>query len=298
MKKLLAILLVFVMLVSLCACGKKESADGTADNNTTSDNTENSNTQGSGDVTDESTGDTSGDNNEDNSVSTPACTHEWKDATCTAPKTCTKCSATEGSAAGHSWKDATCQAPKTCTKCNATEGGKGSHTFTADCTVCGQYNEGYVELGQSSWEYTYQSEGNLIKGYYDFFDSVAEEGVNVSFDIYKTLAKFGQEYDMTIDEIRAEYESMDMIVTIDGVEYIRDGWGMDNYSRRRYKEENGVVTVEFLCVTWGENDDEEVVTVDKTVVMKRTGLAQMTVTSSNYNSTPVGAVLTGEYFGS
>lgn len=298
MKKLLAILLVFVMLVSLCACGKKESADGTADNNTTSDNTENSNTQGSGDVTDESTGDTSGDNNEDNSDSTPACTHEWKDATCTAPKTCTKCSATEGSAAGHSWKDATCQAPKTCTKCNATEGGKGSHTFTADCTVCGQYNEGYVELGQSSWEYTYQSEGNLIKGYYDFFDSVAEEGVNVSFDIYKTLAKFGQEYDMTIDEIRAEYESMDMIVTIDGVEYIRDGWGMDNYSRRRYKEENGVVTVEFLRVTWGENDDEEVVTVDKTVVMKRTGLAQMTVTSSNYNSTPVGAVLTGEYFGS
>ncbi len=50
------------------------------------------------------------------------CEHEWKDATCDAPKTCAKCDATEGAPAGHSWLAATCEAPKTCENCNTTEG--------------------------------------------------------------------------------------------------------------------------------------------------------------------------------
>ncbi len=38
---------------------------------------------------------------------------------------------------GHTWKDATCTAPKTCTKCNATEGSAGAHSFVnGSCTVC------------------------------------------------------------------------------------------------------------------------------------------------------------------
>ena len=31
--------------------------------------------------------------------------HDWKDATCTAPKTCSRCDATEGNALGHDWAD-------------------------------------------------------------------------------------------------------------------------------------------------------------------------------------------------
>jgi hypothetical protein len=100
---------------------------------------------------------------------------------------------------------------------------------------------------------------------------------------------------MTIDEIRAEYADMEMIKTINGVEYIRDGWGMDNWSDRRYKEENGVVTVEFLSLNW-DNEDNEIWNVEQTVVMKRTGMAEMTVTSSNYEDTPVGTKLTGKPF--
>ncbi len=34
--------------------------------------------------------------------------HEWKEATCTEPKTCTKCDKTEGEALGHTWVEATC----------------------------------------------------------------------------------------------------------------------------------------------------------------------------------------------
>ena len=50
--------------------------------------------------------------------------HEWVDATCTAPKTSSRCGATEGEALGHDWKDATTEAPKTCSRCGATEGEK------------------------------------------------------------------------------------------------------------------------------------------------------------------------------
>ncbi|MBQ5374826.1 MAG: hypothetical protein IIU51_09775, partial [Bacteroidaceae bacterium] len=48
--------------------------------------------------------------------------HIWLDATCSAPKTCADCGATEGTAIEHNWNDATCAAPKTCTECGATEG--------------------------------------------------------------------------------------------------------------------------------------------------------------------------------
>ena len=57
------------------------------------------------------------------------CTHNWKDATCTEPKTCTICGDTDGSALGHDWNAATCTAPKTCKTCGATDGDKLPHTF-------------------------------------------------------------------------------------------------------------------------------------------------------------------------
>ena len=48
--------------------------------------------------------------------------HDWKAATCTEPKTCSRCHTTEGEPLGHTWKAATCVAPKTCIICGATEG--------------------------------------------------------------------------------------------------------------------------------------------------------------------------------
>lgn len=52
----------------------------------------------------------------------PKTSHSWKNASCAAPKTCTNCGATEGSALSHSWMDATYDRPKTCRNCQATEG--------------------------------------------------------------------------------------------------------------------------------------------------------------------------------
>lgn len=50
------------------------------------------------------------------------CEHEWADADCETPKTCTKCNEIDGDPIGHDWEEASYSAPKTCKTCGATEG--------------------------------------------------------------------------------------------------------------------------------------------------------------------------------
>lgn len=64
------------------------------------------------------------------------CEHEWKDATCDTPKTCSLCDSTEGAPLSHTWSDATCSVPKNCTLCGITEGDPIAHTWRqATCTA-------------------------------------------------------------------------------------------------------------------------------------------------------------------
>lgn len=72
-------------------------------------------------------------------------THKFLDATCIAPRTCQYCGLTEGSAAEHTWVDATCTAPKTCSVCGETEGDPIDHPWAdatteapKTCTLCGK----------------------------------------------------------------------------------------------------------------------------------------------------------------
>ncbi|MCM1135447.1 MAG: hypothetical protein NC400_07705 [Clostridium sp.] len=71
--------------------------------------------------------------------------HDWQEATCTEPKTCSKCGETEGEALGHTWEEATCTEPKTCGVCKETEGEALGHNLSeatcweaAVCSVCGE----------------------------------------------------------------------------------------------------------------------------------------------------------------
>ena len=69
-----------------------------------------------------------------------ACAHTWSDATDTAPRTCTVCHAIDCATCPHTWTDATCTAPRTCTVCHTTAGNPLGHTLSDDqtiCTVCG-----------------------------------------------------------------------------------------------------------------------------------------------------------------
>lgn len=98
--------------------------------------------------------------------------HDWADATCTEPKTCTRCGKTEGTALGHTWKDATCTEPKTCSVCGATTGKPLGHVYKdwtvtkeptctekgekkSNCTRCGYEDVEEVELAAhqpGDWE--------------------------------------------------------------------------------------------------------------------------------------------------
>ena len=69
--------------------------------------------------------------------------HEWEEATCTAPKTCINCGKTEGETTEHDWKDATCTEAKTCVECGGVEGVPVEHKWeeatcvqAKTCSVC------------------------------------------------------------------------------------------------------------------------------------------------------------------
>ena len=73
------------------------------------------------------------------------CDHEWAEATCTEPATCTKCGKTDGEALGHDWQEATCTEPETCSRCGETQGEALGHewqeatcTEPETCSVCGE----------------------------------------------------------------------------------------------------------------------------------------------------------------
>ena len=85
----------------------------------------------------------SGDNN------TNVCSHNWKAATCTTPKTCSKCGETSGNALGHTWKSASCTHPKTCSKCGRTDGNTLDHSYeNGKCTECGKADPVYSAISE------------------------------------------------------------------------------------------------------------------------------------------------------
>ena len=61
--------------------------------------------------------------------------HEWEEASCTAPKTCAKCGETEGEPIAHIWVSATCTNPEVCSICGANQGEALGHIWVdATCT--------------------------------------------------------------------------------------------------------------------------------------------------------------------
>lgn len=156
----------------------------------TSGNTSNGGTSNSNGSSNNSTSSSAGgSNNSGNSSSSTgntetACSHSWKSATCTAPKTCTKCGATEGSAKGHTSSD------WTVTK-EATETTEGTKVKT--CTVCGAtLDTATIDKVAHSHNYTWETNGNsrtikcscgatgiteeCVAGVWGYFDrSAAEE---------------------------------------------------------------------------------------------------------------------------
>lgn len=64
------------------------------------------------------------------------CKHEWQEATCDTPKTCSLCQTTDGEAMGHNWTNASYTTPKTCSVCKKTDGSKLSAKEVFETGVC------------------------------------------------------------------------------------------------------------------------------------------------------------------
>ena len=140
MKRMLTILLCFTILLSLVGCGNGQSKSLSHSTENNSPVTEPTTFTTPLSTHDELSPTSPPHSSESTPLETPIppsdCVHTYKNATCTTPKTCSKCNATEGVAAGHNWVDATCTAPKTCSKCNATEGAAAGHNWVdATCTT-------------------------------------------------------------------------------------------------------------------------------------------------------------------
>ena len=106
------------------------------------------------------------------------CSHEWTDADCVNPQTCTKCSEIGAPATGHNWNTATCTLPETCSNCGATQGEPAAHIYgewifnsndmERTCSICG-----HIETTEINRELYLES---LLPGYWDFFGMYTDAG--------------------------------------------------------------------------------------------------------------------------
>lgn len=106
--------------------------------------------------------------------------HDWLDATCTQPKTCARCGETEGEPLAHTWQEATCAQPQTCAVCGETQGEPLEHTWSeanyqdpAVCTVCGEVGEPLTPDFE-----TYGIRANLEVGTGVFYTTVCYDSEN------------------------------------------------------------------------------------------------------------------------
>lgn len=80
--------------------------------------------------------------------------HSYEGQSCTEQGVCTICGDTIA-ALGHNWLDATCIAPKTCSICKMSEGDALGHTNGEICTRCGYQNEEAVIQAAQGLIYLY-----------------------------------------------------------------------------------------------------------------------------------------------
>ena len=106
-------------------------------------------------------------------VLTLVCFHDWQEATCVAPITCSKCGKTEGEALPHEWQEATCKEPKTCKTCGLTEGEPlNEEDFLRDLAkglearwVLTDEDEEKETLTEADWEEYFNAEYDVIIKY-------------------------------------------------------------------------------------------------------------------------------------
>lgn len=141
--------------------------------------------------------------------------HEWQDATCLAPKTCTKCGETEGEPLSHTWVPATCTTSETCNVCGLTQGKELGHiwvdatcTSPKTCITCNE-EEGTARGHQAGdWQLTSEPErGN--PGSKTRFCNVCDETVEIKEFFYPY---FDMSFEEFVKQHNQTYSSYNWII--------------------------------------------------------------------------------------
>lgn len=150
------------------------------------------------------------------------CFHDWEDATCTAPKTCAICGATEGSALGHTVTEWEMDAEPTCSK-------EGQEHGT--CTRCGQLiieSIPMVDHTPGEWEvtkeYSISSSGTVIPGTQTQYCSVC--GAQLDTKEYTIELTIGQTNALRKAASYLDYMAFSYSGLVDQLEY--EGYSTDD----------------------------------------------------------------------
>lgn len=112
MKKLLVILMTFVLCIGLFGCaetgGNVQNSTPESHSVTITETGKNVESTKAGETATATKAVENTTATEVAEATKPVHTHKWRDATCSAPKTCTECGATSGLTAGHSFSDGKC----------------------------------------------------------------------------------------------------------------------------------------------------------------------------------------------
>lgn len=149
--------------------------------------------------------------------------HNWIPATCTEPKTCSECGASEGEAQGHNFMDATCTEPKICSACGLAEGEPLGHLMNGNvCERCGKYIFDDVSVGNVIFFGSYEQDGNPSNG--------------AEVLVWKVLAKENDKMLVITEKVidRVDYDSGLDYTTWEDSE-IRD-WCNDAFYRQAFSE--------------------------------------------------------------
>ena len=117
--------------------------------------------------------------------------HDWEKATCEEPKTCSVCGETKGKPLGHDWEEATCEKPKTCKRCDKTEGEPLEHewvyatiTEPKHCINCGATEGEAVSAEIISMEDITGGNWDYICAYEDSVVCARDNGKEVNVGFY------------------------------------------------------------------------------------------------------------------
>ena len=243
------------------------------------------------------------------------CVHEFSEATCLAPKTCSKCFITEGEALGHAPGDAaTCTSAQICTRCELELVPALGHTLTfvntlptaeaagktvADCSVCdAHFDFGEVNvMTPGTYEFDAADLGDIAQ--YSLFDGEVRivDGVFACHLSHNYYNQSGRTEQFTLLGWTATYRmnlqgKSEFLNNGEGEEAVRNG-GLKNFIQ--------IVTTDETTVTiaWQAGDAKRemgIFDMEGNPIAVTEELADKNGLCVSVLTVPAGSYLIGTYF--